>query len=102
MDPHYLEFYDATAADRPLGGMRGWTRVDTGGRYPPPATTFPSQKSAVGWTRAHVACLANFLTAVAEGRPAEPGLAQGVRVQQLMECARRSARARTWIGVKDL
>ena len=33
------------------------------------------------------------VAAVAEGRAAEPGLEQGIRVQQLMECARRSARA---------
>ena len=39
MDPHHLEFHDATAADRPQGGLRGWTRIDTGQRYPSPAAT---------------------------------------------------------------
>ena len=85
MDPHHLEFYDATAADRPLGGVRGWNRIDTGQRYLPPAAAFPSHKAAIGWTRGHVACLANFLQAVAQGHAAEPGLQQGIRVQQLME-----------------
>lgn len=91
MDPHHLEWYDATAADRPQGGFRGWNHIDTGQRYAEPATSFPSPKAATGWIRGHVACLAHFLTAVAEGRPAEPGLEQGIRVQQLMESVRRSA-----------
>ena len=68
MDPHHLEFHDATAPDRPLGGLRGWNRIDTGQRYPPPASGFPSPKAAIGWIRSHVACLANFL----EGRRRRP------------------------------
>ena len=99
MDPHYLELHDATAPDRPLGGLRGWNRIDTGQRYPAPATGFPSPKAATGWIRSHVACLANFLHAIAEGRPAEPGLEQGIRVQHLMDCARRSAAEKCWVDV---
>ena len=99
MDPHHLEFYDATAADRPLGGVRGWNHIDTGQRYLPPAAPFPSHKSAIGWTRGHVACLANFLQAVAQGRAVEPGLEQGIRVQQLMEQVRQSAVERRWVSV---
>ena len=60
---------------------------------------FPSPKAAIGWIRSHVACLANFLQAVADGRPAEPGLDQGIRVQHLMDCVRRSAAGRTWVTV---
>ncbi|MGA2035698.1 MAG: Gfo/Idh/MocA family oxidoreductase [Thermoguttaceae bacterium] len=96
MDPNHLELHDATAADRPLGGLRGWNRIETGQRYPPPATTFPSTKASIGWVRSHVACLANFLQAVAEGRPAEPGLEQGIHVQHLIDCVRRSATERRW------
>ena len=99
MDPHHLEFYDACVPDRPLGGVRGWNRIDTGQRYLPPATAFPSPKAVIGWTRGHVACLANFLEAVAQGRAAEPGLEQGLRVQQLMECVRQSAHERKWVKV---
>jgi predicted dehydrogenase len=99
MDPHHLDFHDATAAEQPLGGLRGWNRIDTGQRYPAPATGFPSPKAAIGWVRSHVACLENFLEAVAKGQPAEPGLIQGIRVQHLMECVRRSATQNCWIEV---
>lgn len=91
MDPHHLEFYDARAA-YPPAGSRGWTRIDTGQRYDAPATSFPSHKAATGWLRGHVACLANFLRAVASGCLAQPDLRQGIRVQRLMEALRRSAR----------
>jgi predicted dehydrogenase len=97
MDPHHLEFHDASAADRPQGGTRGWTRIDAGHRYPQPATGFPSPKAAIGWVRSHVACLANFLEAVAQGRPGTPGLEQGIAVQHLMDCVLRSAAGGCWI-----
>ena len=61
MEPHHLGWHDATAADEPLGGLRGWNRIDTGGRHLPPATRFPTPKAATGWIESHVACLANFL-----------------------------------------
>ncbi len=99
MDPHHLEFHDATAADQPLGGLRGWNRIDCGHRYPPHCAGFPSPKAAIGWLRSHVACLAAFLQAVAEGRPAAPGLEQGIRVQHLMDCVRRSAAESRWVEV---
>lgn len=99
MSPHYLEFHDASVSDRPLGGMRGWNRIAAGQRYPAPATGFPSVKSATGWLQSHVACLAHFLQAVAEGRPAVPGLEQGIRVQQMMEAVRSSAGQRRWVKI---
>lgn len=99
-DPHHLEFHDATAADGPQGGMRGWTRIDAGHRYPSPATSFPSPKASLGWIRSHVACLGSFLEAVAQGRPAVPGLEQGIAVQHLMDCVHRSAAGKCWVEVQ--
>lgn len=80
----------------PLGGTRGWRLIDTGQRYPKPASGFPGGKVSPGWLRGHVACLAHFLQCVAEGKPGDPGLAQGIYVQRLMECARESARDGAW------
>lgn len=100
MTPHHLEWHDAGATDAPCGGLRGWNRIDTGNRYPQPATNFPSPKAAIGWINSHVACLANFLQAVAAGQSASPNLAQGIRVQRLMECVRRSARESRWVDVE--
>ena len=99
MDPHHLEAYDATAADAPVGGTRGWTRIDTGQRYPEPATGFPSPKVSIGWLRGHIASVAHFLEAVRDGGPGEPGLAQGIYVQRLIERVRQSADTGQWVTV---
>ncbi len=101
MSPHYLEAYDARASDQPLGGLRGWTRIDAGQRYPKPAG-FPTPKTSIGWTRSHMACLAHFLTCVAAGVPAEPDLVQGILVQKWIECARLSAQTGQWIAASSL
>jgi predicted dehydrogenase len=99
LDPNHLEAYDASRPDKPIGGSRGWTRIDTFGKYPPPASGFPSPKNSIGWIRGHLACLANFLQDVATGRPGNPGLAQGIYVQKLMERAREYVKANAWVKV---
>lgn len=80
-------------------GARGWLRIDTGQRYPAPAAKFPGPKFSIGWLRGHVACLANFLQAVADGRPAEPGLEQGIYLQTLIDAVRRSAASGRWVDI---
>jgi len=67
MQPHYLEFFDAGTTDRPLGGDAGWKSIPCGGRYESPNNDFPSPKATIGWMRAHVACLSNFLHTVLYG-----------------------------------
>lgn len=97
MDAHHLQAYDASLPDKPQGGSRGWTSIDAGQRFPAPAGGFPGPKFTIGWLRAHMACLANFLQAVAEGKPGEPGLGQGVYLQRLIEAARNSAVSGEWV-----
>jgi predicted dehydrogenase len=79
MQPNYLWVYDQTLAP----DQRGWRALETVQAYPAPAA-FPPPKVGIGWLRAHAACLHNFLSAVAEGRPVEPGLEVGVQLQHLM------------------
>lgn len=99
MDPHHLEIYDVSAASSPVGGRRGWTRVDTGQRFPEPANGFPSPKTSIGWMRAHDHCLANFLNDVLAGRPGSPNLSQGIKVQELLHSCRVSAAEKRWVPV---
>jgi predicted dehydrogenase len=99
MEPHYLEFYDATEKGTPHGGDRGWKRIPTGRRYEPPQTDFPGPKCSMGWPRAHVASIVNFLQAVEESRPTQPDLKQGVKIQYLADAAFRSIAARRWVDV---
>jgi len=100
MDPHHLEAYDTAAQAAPVGGRRGWTRIDTGQRYPGPAG-FPGPKFSIGWIRSHMACLYNFLSDIGQGRPGDPGLDQGIYIQHLIEKTRESAEQNIWVTVKE-
>ncbi|NIA20562.1 MAG: Gfo/Idh/MocA family oxidoreductase [Anaerolineaceae bacterium] len=88
MNANCLEIY---AAGGPNADECGWQALDTAANYPPPAVKFPPPKFPMGWIRTHVACLANFVQAVAEGRPAEPSLSVGVRIHEIMDACYRSA-----------
>ena len=95
MDPSYLEAYDLREPESPLGGNRGWRKIATVQRYEKPAV-WPGPKFSIGWMRSHVHCLYSFLSAIAEGRPAEPSLQRGVHVQRMLAAAERSAQGRSW------
>jgi len=89
MQPNWLEVYDVRDADA------GWKKIATVQRYPGPGG-FMAPKASIGWVRAHVACLHNFLAAAAEERPAEPGLETGARIQEIIDAAYRSAKTGKW------
>ena len=92
MDPNYLNFYDATAVGSPMGGVRGYTRIECVGRYPSPASGFPAIKAPQGWLRGHMGCMAAYLTAVASGTDFSPSFADGAYVQRILEAAVESDR----------
>ncbi len=95
MQPNFLEFYDATSP----ASARGYTRIECVGRYPSPASGFPTVKAPQGWLRGHIGCMQNFLSAVAAGRPCEPSFADGLYVQRVLEAARESDRTGREVSV---
>lgn len=101
MDPNYLDFYDATAPDGPIGGLRGFTRIETVARYPAPGGSFLPPKNSIGWERGHMHCYYSFLDAVAHGQPADNTIADGARLQCLMDQLLQSARTGSWVEVEE-
>ena len=89
MEPNWLYFYDATKPDAPIGGERGFTRIECVGRYPD--MIFPSPKAPAGWLYGHLASMHAFLSAVAAKAPFAPSLSDGASVQAVMDAAYRSA-----------
>ena len=88
MEPNWLYFYDTQAPSKPIGGDRGFTRIECVGRYPD--MIFPSPKAPAGWLYGHLEGMRAFLSAVAEGRPFSPSLSEGAYVQRVMDAAYRS------------
>ena len=95
MDPNYLEAYDLRVPDAPLGGGRGWCKVACVQRFEKPGG-FPGPKFSIGWIRAHLHSLYNFLEAIANSKQPQPSLQDGLRLQRLLSVAEKSALTQTW------
>ena len=102
MDPNWLYFYDNTTPDAPIGGERGFTRIECVGRYEAPGGVFPSPKAPAGWLRAHSTSYMKFLSAVDRGERFSPDFDQGARVQRIMEAAYRSAELGRFVDVGEI
>lgn len=100
MDPNYLDFYDTTVPGSPMGGLRGFTRIETVARYPAPGGAFLPPKNTIGWERGHMHCYYTFLDAVAHDLPADDNtIAEGVKLQCLMDKMLESNELGSWVEV---
>ncbi len=100
-DLHHLYYYNCSLASKPIGGVRGWTAIDCGGRFEAPAGGFPAPKSQIGWLRGHMHCLYNFLDAVHRGQQVQPDITRGIAVQRMIDAVRNSAESEKWVKVND-
>lgn len=98
MEPDWLWFYDNTAPDAPLGGMKGFTRIESVAHYQAPGGSFLPGKNTIGWDRAHTHCMYLFLDSINRGIAPEPSLEHGAELQRLIEAAKRSAAEGKKIG----
>lgn len=99
MEPNWVWFYDNTAPEKPLGGYKGFTKIESIQRFEPPGGSFPSPKLAGGWLRAHVHSLYCFMESVYSGKPCVPDLKDGAYIQRVMQAAYESDKAGIWIDI---
>jgi predicted dehydrogenase len=97
MEPNWLWIYDQRVAGEPLGGRRGWTRVESIQNYPGAAV--PPARSFIGWTRPMAHNLYMFLSAISQDRESIPSLADGLAVQRVITAAYASAQTNQWVEV---
>ena len=102
MQPNYVQFFDNTLPEKPLGGDRGFTAIESVARYPAPGGTFLPPKNTIGWDRGHMHCYYTFLADLAAGRKPENGIANGARLQVLMAKCAQSAKAGCWVDTSDI
>lgn len=100
VDPAWLEVYDVRDAGSPLGGMRGFRKVQAVGHYE--GQKAPDASMSPDFVRTHAECQYQFLRAVAEGRPARPNLADGLHIQAVMAAAEKSSAAGGWVQVDSV
>jgi len=101
MDPNWLWVYDTKDPQEPVGGLRGFKKIETVQRYPEPAS-LPGPKFSIGWMRYHIASQFDFITRIVEKREARPSFLDGYKVQEVMEAAQVSAREKRWVSLDEL
>ncbi len=107
MDPNWLDVYHATLPEAPLGGDRGFTRLECVTRYPSPYA-LGATKNSVGWINFHIHSLFDFVQNIArleEGKPLltqSPTLQDGLAVQRIMDaCLQSAGKNGVWQDVQN-
>jgi len=99
-EPSWLGVYDARDPGQPLGGMRGFRKLEVVQRHA--GQKSPDWSMPPGFVRSHAECQYRFLKAVAEDRPPAPSLADGLKVQEAMQAAVRSSAEKRWVSVAEV
>lgn len=93
-DPSYLEIFDNRDAGGSFGGMRGFKKLETVGRYE--GQRVPDVTMPTGFVRSHTESQYQFIKALWEGGDGAPDLADALHVQEVMAAAERSAGKGVW------
>ena len=99
-DPSWLEVYDVRDPAQPLGGTRGFRKVETVQRYE--GAKSPDWSMVPSFVRTHAECQYQFLKAVAEDTAPSPTVADGLKIQEVMEAAVRSSDEGRWVAVSEV
>ena len=94
-EPAWLQVYDARSSDSPLGGQRGFQRLEAASRYP--GQRAPDWTMAPDFMRAHAECQYQFIRAIWDDKPTSPSFADGLQVQRVMDAAERSSEQGRWV-----
>jgi len=99
-NPSWLEVYDTRDIGQPLGGMRGFRRIETVQRHA--GQKSPDWTMPPGFVRSHAECQYQFLKAIAEDTPTAPTLADGLKVQEVMQAAAHSSQEGRWVSITEV
>lgn len=91
MEPRNLYFANARLADSELGWQQIAAVPDDMGKY---LSRTDAPENAIS---SNIAAFADFLSRTYAGQPYDPGLQQGLRVQEIIEMAAEADRAGTWV-----
>ena len=98
MDPNYLEFYNNTEVNQPIGGKKGFKKIETVQRYPEPAV-FPNPKFPLGWSRYIIASQYNFLDSIVNNKENSPNLYDGYKIQEVIDACYLSNKKKEWVNL---
>lgn len=96
-EPAWLSVYDAREADGPLGGERGFRKIEAASRYD--GQRAPDWTMTPDFMRAHAECQYQFIRAIWDDSLPAPSFADGAHVQKIMEAAERSSELGAWVKI---
>jgi predicted dehydrogenase len=96
-DPSYLEIYDVRDSASPNGGLRGFKKIETVGRYD--GQKAPDATMPTGFVRTHTECQYQFLKAIWEDCDGSPNFESGLHVQEIMDAVERSSEKGQWVKI---
>jgi len=88
-EPAWLHVYDARTADSPLGGGRGFRRIEAVSRYP--GQRAPDWTMSPDFMRSHAECQYQFIRSIWDDRAPAPSFDDGLHIQRIMDAAKRSS-----------
>ena len=86
--------------DKPLGGIRGFSKLETMQRYE--GAKAPDWSMTPNFVRTHAECQYQFLKAVSEDLPTSPTLTEGLRTQEAMEASIISSDEGRWVTMGEV
>ena len=99
-DPSWLEVYDTRDDGQPLGGMRGFRKLETVQRHE--GQKSPDWSMPPGFVRSHAECQYRFLKAISDDTPTSPTMADGLKVQEVMAAAVKSSDETRWVSMDEV
>lgn len=97
-NPSWLEFFSTEDVAEPLGGMRGFRRLQTVQRYE--GQKSPDWTMPAAFVRTHAECQHQFIRSVIEDTEATPSILDGMRVQAVLDTAVRSSELGRWVAIQ--
>ncbi len=92
---NHLQFFDKSSPTY----LRGISDVSVTHVGHPYVENFWPPGHIIGYEHTFIATLADFLVALAEGKPFHPNFEDALEVQRVLECVEQSSGLRTWVTV---
>lgn len=99
-DPSALYIYDVRDTTEPQGGMRGFRRIETSGRYV--GAKSPDWTMAPGFLRGHAECQYQFLKSIWDNTDPSPSLREGLHIQKIMEASVLSSEESRRVALSEI
>lgn len=99
-EPSWLHVYDTRAADSPLGGERGFRKIEAVSRYA--GQRAPDWTMTPDFMRTHAECQYRFIRSIWDDRAPSPSFADGAHIQKVMAAAERSSEMGGWVSLSDV